>query len=82
MTVIEQPLLPPIVLDLQRAIDAALELADGWDKEAARLHGVAEYTRIHGTTLLADRYAMRGRALAGNAQALRDALAVSGGPCP
>lgn len=77
MTVAEQPLLPPIVLQQQRAIDAALELADEWDRDAARLHGIADYTRIHGTSSLADRYAMRSRALAGNAAALRSALAVS-----
>lgn len=77
MTVAEQTLLPPIVLQQQCAIGAALELADEWDSEAARLHRIADYTRIHGTSLLADRYAMRGRALSGNAAALRSALAPS-----
>ena len=72
----DQPLLPPIVLQQQRAIDTALNLADEWDAEAARLHGIADYTRIHGTSLLADRYSMRGRALSGNAAALRGALTI------
>ncbi|MBG0738774.1 hypothetical protein IV500_04990 [Paeniglutamicibacter antarcticus] len=76
MTVTEHFVLPPIVLDQQRAIDAALELAAGWDSEANNLQNIAGYTRIHGTSLLADRYAMRARALSGNAQALRDALAT------
>lgn len=77
MTVAEQTVLPPIVLQQQRAIDAALDLARQWDSEAARLQGIADYTRIHGTSLLADRYAMRGRALAGNAADLRSALALA-----
>lgn len=74
MTVAEQKLLPPIVLDQQKVIDAALDLAAGWDEEAARLQRTADYTRIHGTSSVADRYAMRGRTLAGNAAALRAVL--------
>lgn len=77
MTVFEQSVLPPIVLEQQKAIDAALELAAGWDKEALRLQEIADYTRLHGTSLVADRYAMRGRALAANALALRGALKMT-----
>jgi hypothetical protein len=76
MTVAEQSVLPPIVLEQQKAIDAALELAAGWDKEAAGLQKIADYTHIHGTSMVADRYAMRGRALAANARSLREALAL------
>jgi hypothetical protein len=79
MTIAEHAVLPPIVLDQQKAIDAALELATSWDKEALRLQEIADYTRIHGTSLVADRYAMRGRALANNALALRGALAMDEG---
>ncbi len=68
--------LPPIVLDQQRAISAALDLAAGWDSEAGRLHGIADYTRLHGTSMLADRYVMRACALTANAQALRGALTL------
>jgi hypothetical protein len=77
MTVATHSVLPPIVLDQQKAIDAALDLAAGWDDEAARLQATADYTRIHGTSTVADRYAMRARALAANALALRGALAVA-----
>lgn len=77
MMVADQAVLPPIVLRQQKAIDAALELATGWDKEAAGLQKIADYTRVHGTNLLADRYAMRGRALAANATALRGVLAIT-----
>lgn len=76
MMVADQAVLPPIVLEQQKAIGAALELATGWDKEAASLQKIADYTRLHGTSLLADRYAMRGRTLAANAKALRGALAM------
>jgi hypothetical protein len=76
MVVAEQSALPPIVLHQQRAIDAALELADGWDAEATRLHRIADYTRVHGAPQVADRYALRGRALADNAVALRGALSL------
>lgn len=76
MTVAEQSVLPPIVLEQQKAIDAALDLAAGWDEAALGLQKIADYTRIHGTSMVADRYAMRGRALAANAKALRSALAM------
>lgn len=79
MRVAEQPLLPPVVLQHQRAIDAAIELAEQWDVRATDLHAIADYTRIHGTALLADRYAMRGRALQGNAEELRQALSLANG---
>lgn len=78
MTVTEQVLLPPIFFEQQRAIDAALDLTAGWDKEASRLRKIADYTRIHGTSLIADRYAMRAHALTDNAQAVRDALELTG----
>lgn len=74
MSVVEQAVLPPIVLQQQKAIDAALALADGWDEEAAGLQATAEYTRVHGTSLVADRYAMRGHTLTDMAKALRKAL--------
>lgn len=77
MIVAERAVLPPIVLDQQKAIDAALDLAAGWDTEAAGLQEIADYTRTHGTVSVADRYAMRGRALASNALALRGALAMT-----
>lgn len=80
MTVAEQPLLPPIVFQQQHAIDSALGLADRWDTRAVELHTIAEYTRIHGTSLLADRYAMRGRTLAANAKELREALSLEEAP--
>lgn len=70
----EQVSLPPIVLIQQRAIDAALSLAAVWEDEAAGLTVTAEYTRRHGTSTLADRYALRARTFAGHAKALRTAL--------
>ncbi|ACL42242.1 hypothetical protein Achl_4291 (plasmid) [Pseudarthrobacter chlorophenolicus A6] len=70
-----QTLLPPIVLEQQKAINAALDLAADWDEQAASLQKTADYTRVHGTSMVADRYAMRGRTLSGVAAALRKALA-------
>jgi hypothetical protein len=74
MSVVDQAVLPPIVLQQQKAIDAALALADGWDEEAAALQSTAAYTRVHGGSMVADRYAMRGHTLTGMAKALREAL--------
>lgn len=68
------PALPPIVLEQQNAIGAALDLADSWDREAAGLHRIAQYTLLHGTSLVADRYAARGHTLARMAADLRGAL--------
>jgi hypothetical protein len=76
MVVAEQSVLPPSVLDQQKAIDAALDLAAGWFEAAGRLQKTADYTRIHGASMVADRYAVRARALAANAQALREALDI------
>lgn len=67
--------IPPIVLEQQMAITAALDLAAGWEAEAAGLQTTADYTLIHGTSKVADRYAMRARTLRSHASALRKALA-------
>lgn len=77
MIVAEAAVLPPIVLQQQKAIDAALTLAAGWDKKAAALQATAEYTRVHGNSLVADRYAMRGHNLTGMAADLRAALQMT-----
>lgn len=66
--------LPPIVLEQQRSIGVAMDLARGWDAEAARLLEAEAYTRIHGTSMVADRYAARAAVLTGHAAALRSAL--------
>lgn len=68
--------IPPIVLEQQNAITAALDLADSWDQDAETLQATAEYTMVHGTSLVADRYAMRAQTLRKHASSLRDALAV------
>lgn len=67
--------IPPIVLEQQMAITAALELASAWEEKAAGLQEIADYTFIHGTSMVADRYAIRSRTLRSHAAALRKALA-------
>lgn len=74
---VERTVLPPIVLEQQTAINAALDLAAGWEERAAGLHRTADYTRVHGRASVADRYAMRGDTLTGMAAALRKALKMT-----
>lgn len=71
--------IPPIVLEQQMAIAAALELASTWEEQADGLQKTADYTFIHGTSMVADRYAMRARTLKSHAAALRKALAGAAG---
>ncbi|MET4143891.1 hypothetical protein [Arthrobacter sp. UYCo732] len=77
MMLVEQAVLPPIVLDQQTAISAALELASSWETQAAGLHRTADYTRTHGSSTVADRYAKRGHNLTGMAAELRAALKMT-----